>query len=174
MKTNRNLLAATIMAIGLAVGGTALAGQPDGMGPHPGGPGPMMDGHPGLGNLPEHLVKRLNMTEEQRGELDKLRESSRAKVESLRNTMRENAAAERQAIESGASEKELRKLARKSADAKVDLIVYGKDVEKKIQAILTDEQLAELEKIKAERKARWEERQKERKERREDKGSGTP
>ena len=63
------------------------------------------------------------------------------------------------------SERALRKAVRASADARVDLMLHGFEMEKRIDKVLTDAQRAKLEAMKAERRAKMQEHREKRQER---------
>jgi len=134
--------------------------------------GPMAGAGPVDGRGFEAVAAELNLSEAQQKEIESLRETAKAEAEKLQGIMRDNMLAERQAIEAGESEKQIRKLARKFADSRVDLILYNRKVEKQLGEILTKEQNEQLEKMKAERKARWLEHQQRKAENRS--GAGSP
>jgi Spy/CpxP family protein refolding chaperone len=67
------------------------------------------------------------------------------------NTMRDNRNALRDAIQKGADEKEVRPLAEKQGQFVTEMIMTRAQMQKKVNAILTEEQRAELEKIQKER-----------------------
>jgi periplasmic protein CpxP/Spy len=164
MKTERKILATTALVLGMAVSGFGFAEAGDGAGPHGGGPhGGMMAGQ--QGHVQERMASKLNLTDEQKKKVEEMRASSKQESQTLRDAMRSHADAERQAVESGAAEAELRSLARKTADARVDMMIFGMKMDKEFRAILTPEQLTQLDQMKAERKARFEEHRKQRQQR---------
>ncbi len=166
MKTERKILATTAMVLGLAISTFVFAGDGDGAGPHGGGPhGGMMAGQPG--HMQERMASKLKLTDEQKKKVEEMRASSKQESQTLRDAMRANAEAERQAVEAGGAEAELRSLARKTADSRVDMMLFGMKMDKQFRAILTPEQITELDQMKAERKARFAEHQQKRQERRE-------
>jgi Spy/CpxP family protein refolding chaperone len=101
----------------------------------------------------EMMTGKLELNDDQRTQVQTILDSAKTESRALRESMRDNMKAERSAADSGASERELKKLARKTADSRVDLMLFGQGVEGKVRAVLTDEQNARLDEMKASRKA---------------------
>lgn len=112
-----------------------------------------------------HMGDKLQLSETQKADIKAIADESKAERESLRNASKEARQAEMTAIQARESERTLRKLARKSADARVDMMVHGFEMEKRIDAVLTEEQRDKLAAMKAERKTKMEERRQQRMER---------
>jgi Spy/CpxP family protein refolding chaperone len=152
------LLTAAMASAALGAGALAEPGKgregcaPHGFMGHP--PEGAMFGERGL----NRMASKLNLSAEQRGKIDALMKDAREESSPLRAAMRDNMAAEHKAMASGAGERELKKLAHKSADRRVELMLFGKGVEEKIRAELTDEQRAQLDALKATRQAHRQER----------------
>ena len=105
-----------------------------------------------------HMAEKLELNEAQKAEVKGILEAAKADAQPLRERMRANMKAEREAFESGADEVALKKLARETADTRVELMVHGQALEQKVRAVLTAEQNAELDAHKAKRKAQMEAR----------------
>lgn len=180
MKIVRSALVAAMIG-GLALSGLTFAGPGPGPGDCTGPQGP--DGehmyHPKNGDgkwhdkfggeaVPGRMVEKLNLTDEQREKIEAIRAEARQESGPLVAKMKEAAQAEREAFESGSGEQELKKLAEKAADARVELMLQARVTEAKIRKVLTPEQNTQLDELKAARKARREERMKDWKERMEE------
>ncbi len=134
----------------------------------PGFEGRHMDGyHKGMhhgkgdaGKGMERLVEKLELSEEQRTNISEIHRTGREASRALHRQMRENSRAEREALKAGADEAQLLELARKTAEARVALMLRHREMQENVQAVLTEEQRAELEELNAEREARWREHRK--------------
>lgn len=154
----------TGMAVGMAsLSAIALAGNPDrddDCGPK----GGKFMHHRMMGDMHgpemrlEHITKRLDLSAEQESQVDKILDEAKVESEPLRERMKAGMEAEREAVEARKPEDELKALARNTADTRVEMMVHGFAVEEKIRAVLTDEQKAELDEMKAKRKAHFQER----------------
>jgi len=102
----------------------------------------------------DRMSEKLELTDAQRDEIRKVIAESRDASKPLREKLHANIAAERAALEARASERELKKLARATADSRVELILSHRAVEEKISRLLTDDQRARLEQHRADRKAK--------------------
>jgi len=176
MKIEKKVLATTVMISAMAMSGLTLAGQGDGSGDSAGTGdkvegkpkhhhrdrhhGSMMGGKRDGGKGFERMVQKLDLSEEQQQHIKDVRKASREEAKPLRKQLKENMHAEREAMEASASETELKKLARNTADSRVDLMLYGRKTEDKVREILTPEQIAQLDQLKAERKERRAEKNK--------------
>jgi Spy/CpxP family protein refolding chaperone len=106
----------------------------------------------------EMMTGKLELSDDQNNQVKSILDATKNESQALRKSMRENMQAERNAVDSDVSERELRKLARETADSRVDLMLFGQSVEGKIRAVLTEEQNAKLDEMKASRKIHRQER----------------
>ena len=122
------------------------------------------------GGGPAAMLRELDLTEQQRDQLRSLREQSTASGDTARLVGEKRRALE-EAIDSGADEGTLRQLAYDYGMAQGDAAVERARVQQQVLEILTPEQRAQLDELKAERKQEMEERrerfEKRRQERRE-------
>ncbi|HLS99645.1 MAG TPA: Spy/CpxP family protein refolding chaperone [Porticoccaceae bacterium] len=125
---------------------------------HHGGP---MHAERWLGRLGDKLA----LTEEQKADIKTIIDGGKDERKALKEAADKAREAEFNAIHGREGERTLRKLARASADARVDLMLHGFDTEKRIDKVLTDEQRAKLAEMKAERMARMQEHREKRQER---------
>lgn len=137
-----------LLAGALAVTGSALAfgGAHHGKGErdcHRGGPGMA-------------LITQLDgLTDEQRSQLKQLRETQRESGRALHDEMRQNRRALRKAMQDGSAET-VAPLARKQGDLVEQMILRRFQMKEKVNAVLTQEQRQELQKLRAERRSdRW-------------------
>jgi len=150
----------TGMAISMASFGTlALAGHHEGKSkgecPHHGGKS-MHYGERGMWGSEralERMTSKLELTSEQQGQIQAIFAQAKEESTGLRDKMKNNMKAEREAIEARRSEGELKTLARATADSRVDLMIYRFTVEEKVKAVLSAEQNAKMDELKAKRKA---------------------
>lgn len=160
MRTVKTVLL-TVVA-GLAFSGATLAQPADQPAYRPGSGGKYTDGHhKGMhhgkgdaGKRMERLVEKLELSEEQRADIREIHRAGEEESRSLHRQMRDNKRAEREALKAGADEAELLELARKTAETRVALMLRHREMQEKVQAVLTEEQRTELEQLKAEREAR--------------------
>lgn len=152
MVRNRRVFTAAAVALVVAVGAAVVSAQAP-------RPGRMRMGAGGLagGGL---ALRALDLTEAQREQVRQLtqrnREASGPTLERLR-TARE---AQRQAMEAlPPNESQIRAAAQAVADVEADLAVQRAQLTADIYALLTTDQQAELQKLRAQRDARLKERQ---------------
>lgn len=113
------------------------------------------------------MSDKLNLTDDQKGEIKGILDKGAEDAKPLREAMWEGKKAEREAADAGAKAAELKKLAHKTADARVELMIHGKGIEEEVRAVLTEEQQARLDQLKATRRAHMEARTERWKEKRE-------
>ena len=118
--------------------------------------------HGELRGSPVHDIKRmatkLELSTEQQGEIKAIVEKSKEETQVLREKMKANMQAERKAMEAQPSERELKKLARATADSRVDLMMHHFSVEDQVKKVLTKEQSERMQQLRDERKAHFQER----------------
>jgi periplasmic protein CpxP/Spy len=112
----------------------------------------------GPGMRIEHLVRKLDLSEDQQARVKEIVANSREKSRPLREAMRTNMQAEREALEAGADSKRLKALAKESAETRVDLMLLARDMKAEIMTVLSDEQKQKVAELEAERKERREQR----------------
>lgn len=125
--------------------------------------GSFHESHFWLGKISE----KLDLSDEQKGEIKDVLNQAKDEARPLRETLRDSRKAEREAADAGAKASELKKLAHKTADARVELMLHGKTVEGRVRSVLTDDQQAQLDQLKATRRAHMEARAERWKEKRE-------
>ncbi|WGL17509.1 Spy/CpxP family protein refolding chaperone [Microbulbifer bruguierae] len=145
------------LALGLALTAPGMVmAFPDG------GHGP--EGHHGHhggfheGRMLEHLAEKLDLTEGQKAQMEANREAGKAARKAAREEMHQVHEQLREAIESGADQATLDDLAAKLGRLEVQKMQYMHERKVQFESILTDEQKAKLEEMKAEGKARFEKR----------------
>jgi Spy/CpxP family protein refolding chaperone len=140
------ILSMTLVAL-LALPAIALAG-PGKRGHGRGGP----HGEPGPGQKLRMLVAHLELSEDQREQVRAMAEEHRESTRALRERIRDSRRALREAIDSNESDEDaIRGAAAVLAAAEADMAVARASHRKGFEALLTPEQLEELERIKEER-----------------------
>lgn len=105
-----------------------------------------------------YLDSKLDLSDSQEAEVRTILDSAKASSAPLRQQLREQMRAERDAMESDAPEADIKALARQTADTRVDLMVQMRQAKSEVRNLLTDDQKAKLDDLREERKARMEER----------------
>lgn len=143
------ILAALVLLI---AGATALAQGPAG----PRGRGPGGPGGPGAG-LP---LAALNLTEAQREQAQNIAQQHRQQTRTLMERLRVARAAQQQAVDTlPVDEGRIRAVMQDLAAVESDLAVERARLRSELFAILTAEQQAQAQKLRADREARMKERQ---------------
>ncbi|WP_160153024.1 Spy/CpxP family protein refolding chaperone [Microbulbifer sp. ALW1] len=106
----------------------------------------------------ERLAEELDLTEGQQAQLKANREAGKEARKADREAMREMHKQLREAIESGADQATLDSLGAKLGQLEVRKMQRMQEKRVQFESILTNEQKVKLEQLKAERKARHEER----------------
>jgi Spy/CpxP family protein refolding chaperone len=107
------------------------------------------------GAAPMHALYKLdNVTDEQREQLRKVYQEQRDAMQQRRDAMRESRKAIREAINNGAATEELRTLATKQGEQVAEMIMAKAQMRQKMAAILTPEQIKQLQDYRAERQER--------------------
>lgn len=114
------------------------------------------------------MSEKLDLSDEQKTEIKDILAKGAEQAEPLKQALKERRKVEREAVDAGAKSAELKKLAHKTADARVELMIHGKDIEKQVSAVLSDEQRTQLDQLKATRRAHMEARAERWKEKREE------
>lgn len=125
----------------------------------PGDHGPQGPGH-FRGHMFEHMADELGLTEGQKAQLKANREANREAHKAQREEMRKLRKQLQEAVESGADQATLDSLGAQLGKLEVARMQEMQKMRQQFESVLTDEQKAKLEKMKAEHKARWEERRK--------------
>lgn len=166
-----NILKTTAFVTLLSASSLLMAGQHDGASAEGKPHGYKQGGHhqfhhagPGMGGERwlARMGDKLELSDDQKAKIKDISDKSGEKRTALKEASNKAREAEMKAIHGRENEKTLRKLARDSADARVDLMVHGFEVEKRINEVLTQEQRDKLDAIKAERKAKMKEHKTER------------
>jgi periplasmic protein CpxP/Spy len=158
MKNVKSLIVAGMLAGTFGMTLPAFAQPPGGVG-GPGYHGKTNDGKyggPSERRWVERMIGKLDLSDEQKAQVKEISDESRDKAKPLMEEMRSGMLKERAALDDGASERALKKLARQSAETRVDLMLIARDTEVRIREILTDEQRQKLDQMKATRKAHME------------------
>ena len=120
--------------------------------------GDMAGAHLYQGRGLERLAKHLELSDTQKEEIKTIVAESRDSAKPLRDKLQASMEAERTAFADGSSERDLKKLARITADSRVDLMLHHRAVQEKVVQVLNDDQKTRLEQQRAERKAKMAER----------------
>ncbi|MFA5632106.1 MAG: Spy/CpxP family protein refolding chaperone [Porticoccaceae bacterium] len=120
--------------------------------------GEMAGAHFYQGRGLERMAKQLELTDAQKEEIKKIVAESRDAAKPLREKLQASMEAERTAFADDSSERELKKLARATADSRVDLMLHHRAAQEKVEQVLNDDQKTRLEQQRAERKAKMAER----------------
>lgn len=147
MKNWKAMAGSLVLAGALAVPGMSVAFGGGDHGPH------HFKGH-----FFEHMAEELDLTEGQKAQLKANREAAREAHKAQRQQMRELHRQLRAAIESGADQATLDSLGAELGRLQVAKMQQMHKQRQQFEAILTDEQKAKLEQLKAERKERRKER----------------
>ena len=149
-KLTKSLLAMTLVvsSVGLV---SVVSAMPFGDGPGCGRGGDhMMPGKRDGGRGPNlaRLADRLNMTEQQRAEVEAVLDESRQRMVKLREQMRENRVQLRELSgKTDFDEAAVRSIADKQGDLKAETIVLRARQRHATKAVLTDEQRAQLDEM---------------------------
>ena len=147
-------LVTALSGAGLALAGDDHDGKRDGhkhdaykaMGhKHPGA----MDGEHWLSRVGD----KLSLSDQQKQDIQAIFDAGKEEGKTLREAAGKAREAEMKAVQERADERTLREVAKASADARVDLMLHGFDIEKRIDGVLTAEQRTQLAELKKERKA---------------------
>jgi Spy/CpxP family protein refolding chaperone len=151
MVRNRRVFTAAAVAAVFAVGAAVVSAQA----PRAGRP------RLGAGGLGGGLALRaLNLTEAQREQVRQLTERNREQAGPTLERLRSAREAQRQAIEAlPPNEGQIRAAAQAVAEVEADLAVQRARLQADIYALLTTDQQAQLQKMRAQREARLKERQ---------------
>jgi len=118
----------------------------------------MHGGHSGGERWLEKMTAKLELSDAQKAEVKNILDTAKVDSASLREKLRENMKAERSVMDSEVNEKELRKLAYKTADSRIDLMLFRQATERKVRAQLNEEQNTEFDTLKAKHKVHMQER----------------
>ncbi|MCA0900618.1 Spy/CpxP family protein refolding chaperone [Microbulbifer agarilyticus] len=106
----------------------------------------------------DRLAEKLELTEGQKAQVKANRDAGKEAREADRKAMHEVRKQLKEAIDSGADQATLNSLGTKLGELEVRKMQRRVEMHKQFEAILTDDQRAKMEQMKAERKARWEQR----------------
>jgi Spy/CpxP family protein refolding chaperone len=141
-----NLLVVGLLSAGLTAAGIAVADhggevKEDCWRRHQGprhGPGPM-GGGPDFHMFGQRMAEHLDLDEQQRSDIQVIRESYQGEFETLRQAMRDNREALHDAAESG-SDQDVQRLAEAQGEYMAQTIVLGIRMRGEIDSVLTEEQ----------------------------------
>jgi len=140
MTRTRTWLIGTLVALGLA--GAAWAGAPGGW-----------QGHHGRGGMEfMHVLKQLNLSDEQKTQIKSIMEGARPQMKALGDSMRQNHEALLSTAPTDASYPALLQTAKDNAVARIE---HMHQLHTQIYAVLTPEQQAKIPGIIAADKAKW-------------------
>jgi len=111
-------------------------------------------GHHGGGyshGTPMRALGQLDLSDEQRDQIKSLFRDQRDAMRDTMDKMQDNRQALRDAVQNNADEEKLRSLAKKQGDLVTEMIMARSQMRAKINGVLTDEQKAELQKIRKQR-----------------------
>jgi len=114
--------------------------------------------HDFKGHFFERMADELGLTEGQKAQLEANREASREARKARRQQMRDLHGKLREAVDSGVDQATLDTLGAELGKLQVTRMQEMQRARQQFEAILTDEQKAKLEQLKAGRKERWQER----------------
>jgi protein CpxP len=141
MKTVHKSIAALLAALLIGGSGLALAGDRC----HDRGEG-------GRHGAPMRALSQLeSLSDEQRAQIKDLFRTQRDTMRERRDAMQDNREALREAMQSGADEATLRPLANKQGELVSEMIMARAQMQQQLSAILTEEQMTELKKMRKER-----------------------
>jgi len=153
----RSIVVATLVAASTGLVTMASAMPPDD-GPGCGPAGYRMNAEPRFadpGARLDRLASRLDMTAEQRADVRAIMAGSRDEVITLRGRMQANRADLRHVTgESDYDEAEVRRIAEEQGDLRAEMIVLRARQRAEIRSVLTDTQVAQLEKMRQRRPGR--------------------
>ncbi len=138
------------VAIILAVA-AGLAGTVYGQGPKAG------FGHH-RGGMLKHMAKALNLTDSQQGQIKTIMQGERAKMQFLRQQLRQNEQAQNAATTGDFNEAQARAFAQKQTQIMNDLIVEKQRMKSQIYAVLTPDQRQKALQLMQQREQRHQER----------------
>ena len=143
---------ALLAAVSLAVISTAALAER-------GGPPGMFGGFPGPGLMLEHMADHLDLDDAQRDAVNNIIEAAKPEIEALR----EKARANREALEAldvndAAYSTELNNIAMSNGELATEGTLLFTRIRADVHAVLTDEQIAKLERGKERMKKRFKER----------------
>ncbi|WP_299591922.1 Spy/CpxP family protein refolding chaperone [uncultured Microbulbifer sp.] len=150
------LAGSLVLGSALTTSGMVLA-FPDGGEGHRGHKGHHGGGHH-KERMFEHMAEKLDLTEGQKAQLKADREAGKESRKAARKEARELHKQLREAVASGADQATLDALGAKIGQMEVQKMQRMQQKRAQFESILTDEQKAKLDAMKAERKARHEER----------------
>ena len=151
-KSFKMLLATALIASSLGMAGQ-VAAMPYGGGPDGCMRGGQHRGPGGKGFNVERMSNRLNLTEEQRTQVQAIVDGNSEQMTDLRTRMQQNRETMRQLVQQTPfAEEEIRELADEQGDLKADMIVLRAQQRSEINAILTDEQRAQMENMRGKRR----------------------
>ncbi len=102
----------------------------------------------GKGRHLKHLARRLNMTDEQRADIEAVLDNSREQMAEMRAEMRANRAQLRDLTrQAELDEAAVRGMADRQGDLKAEMIVLRARQRSEMKALLTDEQIAQLDEM---------------------------
>ncbi len=148
----RKTTIALMAAVSLAVISTAALAER-------GGPPGMFGGFPGPGLMLEHMADHLDLDDAQRDAVNNILEAAKPEIEALR----EKARANREALEAldandAAYSTELNNIAMSNGELATEGTLLFTRIRADVHAVLTDEQIAKLERGKERMKKRFKER----------------
>lgn len=147
----------TLLATALVVSSLGMAGQVAAM-PYGGGPdgcmrGGLHKGPGGKGFNVERMSNRLNLTQEQRTQVQAIVDGNSEQMTDLRAKMQQNRETIRGLTQQTPfDEEEVRRLADEQGDLKADMIVLRAQQRSQISAVLTDEQREQMKNMRGKRR----------------------
>ena len=150
MKKRTALLLSAVAIAGLA--GAVYAAPGFGPEPFPGGPG-----NPAL--MLEHMADHLDLDDAQRDAVNNILEAAKPEVQALREKVRSNREAlEALDVNDAAYSAELNNIAISNGELATEATLLFTRIRTEVHAVLTDEQIAKLERGKERMKRRFKER----------------
>lgn len=109
--------------------------------------------HQGRGFNVERMSRKLNLTDEQRTQVESIVEASSQQFSDIRTELQQNRASLRElSLETPLDEAKVRELADTQGDLKADMIVLRAQRRSQISAILTDEQRQQMQSMRGKKR----------------------
>ncbi|WIO73874.1 Spy/CpxP family protein refolding chaperone [Porticoccaceae bacterium LTM1] len=114
--------------------------------------------HPGMMQMGDRMAEKLQLTEQQREEMRAIHEEYGPRMKELMQSTRETRKALHEAKGSGASQSDIDALAKAQGEHQAEMISLRYEIHERMQAVLTEEQRAQMEEMKENRQEKMKER----------------
>lgn len=147
-KLTQSLLLGSVIAIGVTSAGVAFAGHGKGEGCSHGKHMKMGKGDYDGEHRLERMTKKLDLSEEQRQQIRTVFDANQAERQALHDNMQQNRETLRKLMASeNPAEADIRAIADTQGQLKADMIMMRTQTKLAIQAVLTDEQKAKMQRM---------------------------